>query len=393
MADFNLEEEFASYLDILDEMLYRMNNPTLEHFGVKGMKWGVRKADAPAKSNPITGLGPDSVTRKTRSGEELTLTKKPPIALAQLIARHSEKYRNSANKNAFLEIKDSSGKKVGECSLTRVSKDEINLVWLGINKKERGKGYASAVMEAGVEFGRQSGAKRLTLEVPGHSPDAAHIYQKLGFKFVNNPKPFHNDPNDTFWGGLYNMELNFSDVKHTGVPVLSDEAILRHYGVRGMKWGVRRDKTPTPAITIEKPGRRVKAKGGQYQPPSEDAITAATLHRTAKKSTTDSLSNKELQALVTRMNLERQFRDLEKEGLRDSQGKQFVKTVIKNGGQDFALKTVEKGASAAIDALPGGKAVKLGVGLTAAIASAYINKTAGKQPSQKKDDKKKEPKK
>lgn len=83
--------------------------------------------------------------------------------------------------------------------------------------------------------------------------------------------------------------------------------VLEHYGVKGMKWGIRKDRSPTAVETAQRPGQRVRATGGKNQSASEDAINAAVARRKARASTTDALSNKELQALVNRMNLEQQY--------------------------------------------------------------------------------------
>jgi len=91
-----------------------------------------------------------------------------------------------------------------------------------------------------------------------------------------------------------------------------------------MHWGVRRDRSVPKEVTLKTtPGKKVKAKGGNYQPASEDAKTVAVLKRTAKKSTTDSLSNKDLQTMVTRMNLEQQYSRLK--------GDTPAKNIVKNG--------------------------------------------------------------
>lgn len=102
------------------------------------------------------------------------------------------------------------------------------------------------------------------------------------------------------------------------------EEFLEHHGVKGMKWGVRKDRpasvkrnvkysrtTPKTKVKV-RPGRTVKASGGKKHTASEDAIVAAVKKQMAKKSTTDSLSTKDLQSLVQRMNLEQQYRDLAK---------------------------------------------------------------------------------
>jgi hypothetical protein len=153
-----------------------------------------------------------------------------------------------------------------------------------------------------------------------------------------------------------------------------------HYGTKGMRWGVRKksDSGPVDVSVKTKPGRQVKATGGAKHPPSEDAVSAATLHQKAKKSTTDSLSSKELQALVNRMNLERQFQDLDRSGVRASAGKKFVQEFLSNGGKDVAITSIKEGAASATNLVPGGKAAKIGVQLGAAIATAYVNKNTRK---------------
>lgn len=96
------------------------------------------------------------------------------------------------------------------------------------------------------------------------------------------------------------------------------DSVLQHYGVKGMKWGVTRDNPgggpgQTQVNVKARPGKRVKTSGGRKQGASSDAVTAAVSKQIAKKSTTDALSNKQLQELVTRMNLEKQYNQLSKE--------------------------------------------------------------------------------
>lgn len=89
---------------------------------------------------------------------------------------------------------------------------------------------------------------------------------------------------------------------------------LEHFGVLGMKWGVRRDKLPRNAdgsepveVVQKKPGAKLKARGGRGHKPNDDAVLAVGAAQKAKKSGLHSLSNKELQALTQRMNLEQQY--------------------------------------------------------------------------------------
>ena len=143
------------------------------------------------------------------------------------------------------------------------------------------------------------------------------------------------------WTGDYEG-VEFPLSKDDMIVAMGDsiEDFLAHYGVLGMRWGVRRAEgpdgrvknLPVPVETSHKPGRRVKAKGGKRLPASDDAVRVAAIKQRARKSTTDSLSNKELQDLVTRLNLEAQY-DRLGGGSALQQGNKILKDLIGIGRQ------------------------------------------------------------
>jgi hypothetical protein len=87
-----------------------------------------------------------------------------------------------------------------------------------------------------------------------------------------------------------------------------------------MKWGVR----------SASPG------GGM---PSADAKNAATIKSKIKRGNTKALSNKELQELVTRMNLEQQYSRLTKPSGKKAAGK-FVADILLGVGKSEATKLI-----------------------------------------------------
>lgn len=92
--------------------------------------------------------------------------------------------------------------------------------------------------------------------------------------------------------------------------VMEVENFLAHYGVKGMKWGVRKDRP--------------------YVPGSDDAERAKSLKTRATTEGTRALSNHELQDLVTRMNLEQQYSRLNPQT--KSLGREFTELALRAGG-------------------------------------------------------------
>ena len=105
---------------------------------------------------------------------------------------------------------------------------------------------------------------------------------------------------------------------------------LYHYGVLGMKWGVRRAR--------RKEARRQNKERGK----SEDHLRAAKL----KKKKLNQLSNAELKELNNRMQLESQYKNLKRQNV--SAGQKFVKDVAYETGKNIASEYTRKYAKKGI---------------------------------------------
>lgn len=196
----------------------------LYHHGIKGQKWGIRRFQNPDGSLTSAGkkhrneseIKPNRKTlndsldertvlsTKNRDGTEITLEQLERPALAKLLAKGSEHIREQQYDFKDFDIKVD-GKKIGNLEINQESPYEINGVWLGINDKYRGNGYATASLLCAIDFAKQKGYKEFSLEVPGHSPDARHIYEKIGF--VAGEKV---SDDDDIWGGLTKMRLDLT---------------------------------------------------------------------------------------------------------------------------------------------------------------------------------------
>ena len=118
----------------------------------------------------------------------------------------------------------------------------------------------------------------------------------------------------------YNESNNIRDFSvSTEAPVNS----LYHFGILGMKWGVRRQRGSD--------GRIVEGSHA-----SEDHRKARDL----KKKGARNLSNSELKAYVERMNLEKQYSNLNKKEV--SAGRKFVSDVLVTAGKTTLTTFVTK---------------------------------------------------
>ena len=183
-------------------MMYIYDNSELYHYGVKGMKWGVRK-------NTVYSSGKHSKS-KTRpvlykKGEAVELHQKPTSPTAKFLAAIMPSLKTKQDAYSDYTIKSKSGEVVGSISTNRDSAESLNVVWLGVKNKSSGKGYGSSAMRTVIHHAKEQGYKNITLEVPTTSPNARHIYEKLGFK--DTGEAMLGDENDV-WGGLTKMRLD-----------------------------------------------------------------------------------------------------------------------------------------------------------------------------------------
>lgn len=101
--------------------------------------------------------------------------------------------------------------------------------------------------------------------------DARHIYTKLSFKIVKEPTAQEREE-DTAWGGLTEMVYEIDKTTHAqegmgmsyaDKPASPEE--LAHYGVKGMKWGVRKAYTDRKSKEVTRLSKVADGKGGVLQ--------------------------------------------------------------------------------------------------------------------------------
>jgi hypothetical protein len=125
------------------------------------------------------------------------------------------------------------------------------------------------------------------------------------------------------------------------------EDFIAHYGVKGMKWGVRKHREITATTHVDvgvvKRQTKVRTTGGESHPAHEDAVKAAISKAKLKKSGTAALSNKELRDLRERIQLEDHVNMLTKR-----KGKKFLAKELETAGRAHVQRGLVTGTGAAV---------------------------------------------
>ena len=171
------------------------------------------------------------------------------------------------------------------------------------------------------------------------------------------------------------MDKNGFIVSITPSAMAQGEAFinnLAHHGIKGMKWGVRRDRTPT-SVTLTQKGKKLKAKGGANQPAHQDARTARGMRQVIKKSGTHALSNQELEAFNKRLNLEANAQRLAHN--QKNAGARFVSTLLGQSGKNSAQALANEASTRAVKGVVSGgakRAIKRTIAKGAAAAAVAV---------------------
>lgn len=118
---------------------------------------------------------------------------------------------------------------------------------------------------------------------------------------------------------------------------MSNEEMLQHYGILGMKWGVRR----TPAQLTRANGRAGKTESSDEIKKMSDKIK--------------NMSDSELRSKINRLQMEKQYKQLSRPVI--SVGRKFVQDVLTNAAKQTATSYVSKYMTKGVDA-----AIKIAIG-------------------------------
>lgn len=120
--------------------------------------------------------------------------------------------------------------------------------------------------------------------------------------------------------------------------------VLTHFGVRGMKWGVRRKATVGPVEVVVSDRRKgFKTSGGKGFPAKSEAVRARRIGQIGKKSGLKALSDQELQEYARRIQLEQNVKRLQYADM--NAGQKFVASLVGQTGKNTAQSVSNEIAS------------------------------------------------
>lgn len=275
----------------------------LVHYGVKGMKWGVR-------------------SDRGHEGQRATNRK---------IEKLDKKFaRNSQTLNTRIKLYNSAAEKTNKVDIDRINnKPEYKGVDFTRDSplrqkyyKEHQKAFLDNLEKAAENLGSNASGTRRYGILEGDNGRWDVVLKDI--KHADEVE-LHVKVNYDVRGFISSISI-MPDELLQGEDLVSD--FLAHYGVLGMKWGKRKN---SDGSTGKKPA-------------SSDHIET----REIKKKPVSEMSNAELQKIVTRMNLEMQYSKLNTSNKSDAA--KFVEGLAKQQLTSIAAKQVPKIIEAAVKA-------------------------------------------
>jgi 2'-5' RNA ligase len=353
--DFLLKD-YWDEMDALDAVPMDVAMSDIEHHGVKGMRWGVRKDDvggaarsvgraakgtAGAVGRAAVGtaklIGDVSFEARVADGkarEKVIQTANPQFRKTDLpaIKAKPEHQKAAKLKNRLRNPRDPGTKAYRK----DVRETYVKRLETTANSMQNPSGTRQyTVRERGNDLPAQGGAL----------PTSKYYWDVSTRNVVHAAEDNFTTlevilDDDGFVTDVKKVEKSLAQTADLGAEFLA------HVGVKGMHWGVRKEPpaavTPSARSVVprgEKRKTKIKVEGGENHTAASDAIKVAQHRAKLAKSGTSALSNAELREVANRLQLEQQVKQLSTSG-----GKKFVTNLLRQQGQEEGKKALSKTA-------------------------------------------------
>lgn len=326
----------------------------LEHHGVKGMRWGIRKEQVGTGARSAArGLGKALVEANKVIGDAQFETMaedgraRTTVESRAHTAFHRTDLPNINNKPKYQKAKKLRNRlRHPRDPLTKQYRNEVKTTY--INRLEEAANSLTnvsgtrqyTIRERGWELPAQGGGlpqHKYAWAVTTRAVEHADASTKPFFvELVTDDDGFITELRPIESAAAVHGAIFVEGLMH---GVSEGEAfVLEHYGIKGMHWGQRKSTpeavSPTASSVVPHGSKRrtkIAVEGGENHPASADALKVEQARAKLKKSGPKSLSNQELKQVAERLRLEQQAIDLDRGHSRISQGRKFVKSLTSFG--------------------------------------------------------------
>lgn len=188
---------------------------------------------------------------------------------------------------------------------------------------------------------------------PARTPDNEHHIYSVSFDRIG---VWFGD----FDGPEFRLEKKAYDMPGISMSSMTraEAEELLHFGIKGMRWGFRSEPVVTTAVTATtghtKKGKAVvETKGGTKQPAHPDAIAARIAGQKLKKSGVVALSNKDIEQLAKRIDLEKRIDTLTAKP--ESPSHKFIRDLLGVTAKQQTQRVVNLHATRQVDKMMKGK--------------------------------------
>lgn len=329
-VEFQLQEYDYGYASVAQSGLDAVQS--IMHYGVKGMRWGQRKTETVSDG---------------KGGVKKVTAKK-----ADKMDKEFEKFASS--NSAWIQIHNQAAAVHNAVDVPRINnsdkwknEDFRDTDWFNPSPKhaeyakEHQDAFIKRVEDSAASMGvSKTGRLRLKITTDEYGGWDVSSAPTDKVKHADDDLSFHVKVTYDSMNRIAKIEPEDSVAQAMAVG----EDFLEHFGVKGMRWGQRKQKSGgyQPVETKQK-GKKLKTQGGKGAPVSEDAVRARSIGQVKKASGINALSNKDLQDYATRLQLEQNVKRLEVG--EKSGAKQFIASLLKNAAKQQAQQVVNQEAT------------------------------------------------